>query len=136
MKLFIGNWQLLENKNLDKFLEYYGYGWLAIKAALIANVDAYFEKTENKDIIKRTIDSTFLKGIEEYNFDGNFHLNSADLRKKHSLRDGKIFSEVYLEQKFWTEEIIIEKDQLILNRYWNINNIAYNCTQIFKKVTN
>ena len=73
MDQYIGKWQLLENKNLEKFLEYYGYSWFSIKAALVANVDVYFEKTQNKDIIKRTIDSTFLKGIEEYNFDGNFH---------------------------------------------------------------
>ena len=32
--------------------------------ALVANVDVYFEKTRNKDIIKRTIDNTFIKGLE------------------------------------------------------------------------
>ena len=134
MDQFIGKWELVENKNLEKFLEYYGYSWFSIKAALVANVDVYFEKTRNKDIIKRTIDSTFIKGIEEYNFDGDFHKNSENLRKKHAFRENTIFSEVYLEQKFWTEQIRVEKDRLILNRYWNINNIAYNCTQIFKKI--
>ena len=133
---FIGKWQLLENKNLEKFLEYYGYGWLSIKAALVANVDVYFEKTNNPNVLKRTIDSTFLKGVEEYNFDGNFHKNNENLRKKHSFRKDTIFSEVYLEQKFWTEHINVVDDKLILNRYWNINDKAYDCTQIFKKVTN
>ena len=90
MDVFIGKWQLLENKNLEKFLQYYGYGWLSIKAALVANVDAYFEKTDNPNVIKRTIDSTFLKGVEEYNFDGNFNKNNENLRKKHSFREDTI----------------------------------------------
>ena len=133
MDQYIGKWQLLENKNLEKFLEYYGYSWFSIKAALVANVDVYFEKTRNKDIIKRTIDSTFLKGIEEYNFDGNFHKNSEDLRKKHSLRDGNIFSDVYLQQKFWTEEIMVENEKLILKRFWINGEEQCSCTQIFVK---
>ena len=133
MDVFIGKWQLLENKNLEKFLEYYGYGWLSIKAALVANVDAYFEKTDNPNVIKRTIDSTFLKGVEEYNFDGDFHKNNENLRKKHSLREGKIFSEVYLQQKFWTEEIMVENEKLILKRFWINGEEQCNCTQIFVK---
>ena len=48
MESFIGKWQLSENKNLEKFLEFYGwYSWFSIKAALIANVDVYFLKNSD-----------------------------------------------------------------------------------------
>jgi hypothetical protein len=133
MDKFIGKWELEENKNLDKFLEYYGYSWFSIKAALIANVDAYFEKTENPNIVKRTIDSTFIKGTEDYIFDGEFHLTSGNLNKKHNFENDIIYSEVHKENDIWTETVKIDQDKLILKRSWKINNKDLSCTQIFIK---
>ena len=134
MDKFIGKWQLEKNENLDKFLEFYGYSWFSIKAALIANVDAYFEKTNKPTIIKRTIDSTFLKGTEDYIFDSEFHMTSENLNKKHQFENDIIYSVVHKDKNNWSENIKIIDGKLILNRFWKIDNKDLSCSQIFKKV--
>ena len=134
MDKFIGKWQLEKNENLDKFLEFYGYSWFSIKAALIANVDAYFEKTNKPTIIKRTIDSTFLKGTEDYIFDSEFHMTSENLNKKHQFENDIIYSVIHKDKNNWSENIKIIDGKLILKRFWKIDNKDLSCSQIFKKV--
>jgi len=134
MDKFIGRWQLEKNENLDKFLEFYGYSWFSIKAALIANVDAYFEKTNKPTIIKRTIDSTFLKGTEDYIFDSEFHMTSENLNKKHQFENDIIYSVIHKDKNNWSENIKIIDGKLILKRFWKIDNKDLSCSQIFKKV--
>jgi hypothetical protein len=134
MEKFVGKWELEKNINLGKFLEYYGYNWFSIKAALLANVDAFFEKTEDPIIFKRTINSTFINGTENYILDNIFHTTPAKIEKKHSLIDGVIYSEVNNNGDLWTENIKIENDKLIINRFWEINKISLHSSQIFRKV--
>ena len=134
MDKFIGKWQLEKNENLDKFLEFYGYSWFSIKAALIANVDVYLEKTNKTTIIKRTIDSTFLKGTEDYIFDSEFHMTSENLNKKHQFENDIIYSVIHKDKNNWSENIKIIDGKLILNRFWKIDNKDLSCSQIFKKV--
>ena len=133
MENFIGKWQLSENKNLEKFLEFYGYSWFSIKAALIANVDVYFLKNSDANSLKRVIDSTFLKGEEIYDFTGKIITNSENLKKTHYIKDGEIFSNVNLDNKNWTEHLVIQQDKLILQRNFNYKDEDLSCTQIFFK---
>ena len=133
MESFIGKWQLIENKNLEKFLEFYGYSWFSIKAALIANVDVYFLKNNDPNSLKRIIDSTFLKGEEIYDFTGKVITNSENLKKSHTIENGEIFSKVILDNKNWKEHIVIKGDKLILKRFFNYNGEDLSCEQIFVK---
>lgn len=133
MDKFIGKWSLEKNENLGDFLQYYGYNWIIIKAALLANVDAYFEETINPAVFKRTIDSTFIKGTEEYILDGAFRTTPANIDKKHSLVDGIIYTEVIRNGNNWSENIKINGDTLTMTRTWTIEGIESGCVQIFRK---
>ena len=135
MENYIGKWRLEKNINLDGFLEYYGYNWLSRKAASCAEVDAIFEKTSSPNVIKRTIDSTFMKNSEFYKFDGKFYLNPENLKKKHLLKNNIIYTEVHKSTGNWNEQLSVEEDNLIVTRHWYRNKIMEKCIQIFKKVT-
>jgi hypothetical protein len=138
---FLGNWILETNKNLEEFLKFYEYSWFSMKAALLANVELIFKKTEIKNSIERTVNSTFLKGTELYTFDQQFHLNPENLKKKHILKTdtsgNSIIQSVILKNDnnliIWHEEAKILNDKLIITRYWNVGNSKYDCQQIFKK---
>ena len=141
MDSLIGKWKLLENKDLDKFLIFYGYGWVKRQLALVSNIDLKLEITENPNIIKRIIDSSFLSGEELYYIDNKFHKNNEGLDKQHELRDNKIYSKVQgtsfdgTKFIFWNEIIEIENDKLIVRRFWEENG-KQTCSQIFEKYSN
>ena len=133
MDKFIGTWKLETNENFDEFLTYYGYSWLGRQAALASNIDLTIEKPDKEHVIKRIVDSTFMKADELYIFDGNFYINQENLKKKHTFEDNCIISEVKGDSFEWNEKICIENDKMIIKRTWSNNGTEYICSQVFSK---
>ena len=142
LSIFVGNWELETNDNLEEFLKFYEYNWFSIKAALLASVHVNFSKSVSENSLNRTVFSTFLKGSEKYIFDKEFRLNSENLNKRHSLIENRlgefvINSEIVKKDNNlinWREQVKIENNKLHLSRFWNVGNTEYSCKQIFKKI--
>ena len=136
LSIFVGNWELETDDNLEEFLKFYEYNWFSIKAALLASVHVNFSKSVSENSLNRTVFSTFLKGSEKYIFDKEFRLNSENLNKRHSLIENRlgefvINSEIVKKDNNlinWREQVKIENNKLHLSDFgmWAILNIAVN----------
>ena len=139
MKEFLGKWELKKNENVDKFLKYFGYGWIKRKAALMSNIQLTLTFL-NENAFTRNINSTFMNTSEEYHLDGKERENSENLIKKHLYNSknkcivSEIKSSLQSQKKIkWTETVKFSNDILIIKRVWQENNVTNDCTQYFKK---
>ena len=130
MDNFIGTWKLETNENFDKFLKYYKYGWLKIQAALISNIDLTLTKTAENQY-NRIIDSTFMKATETYNIDGQYHANSENVNKKHTVVDEQLHTSANTDDIEWNEITQIINDKLVIERRWVEGGNQLTCKQIF-----
>ena len=135
MDSYFGKWKLQENINFGEFLTYYKYGWIKRKLALASYIDLSIEKTDNVNIIKRVIDSTFIKTEEEYDLTNVTKKNDLGYYKQHSMVGGEIHTQAEGNNISWQEIAKIEDNKLNIKRIWNENGIEKNCEQIFIKYT-
>ena len=143
METFIGTWVLETNENLDEFLTYYGYSWVKRKAALASNIDLTIDQIQTNNAIKRTIDSTFMKNSEIYNFNSEESENEENLIKSHLFHHdtNSIISNVKSSDSHplninWVETAQINGNKLIIKRSWLENGIQKYCTQNFVRKLN
>jgi hypothetical protein len=136
VKLFAGRWQLRKNsENFEKFLVYYGYGYLRRKVALITNAVVTLYSMDNSTLYK-VVDSTFLKLDEYMKTDGLWsEPNSEGLVKTHVLQSEKVMISKIRSTKdeniYWEEITEVNGKDLTITRKWGEHKV----TQLFTRLT-
>jgi hypothetical protein len=89
MSIFAGHWTVIENKNLDPFLESLGMSWLQRKAAAAANVTQEIKVEGNVF----TVITTNPKGPKTnvMTLDGSVQVVDTHVVVCHSIRADNIF---------------------------------------------
>ena len=132
---FAGNWKLLKNDaNLDAFMSFYGYGYLARKAAMLVNIHLKIVEMADNTLFK-TVSSTFMNIEELYLINGKENEPSREgLVKTHTFSAGTLISTIYKQSDSeikWTETMALGDNgtALMVTRYWN----SQSTTQTFIK---
>lgn len=133
MDIFIGKWKLEENVNFDEFLIYYNYNWIKRKLALASYIDLNIQKTDDENVLKRIIDSAFMKTEEDYNLNNIRQQNELGYYKSHQIIDGEIHTNADGKGITWKEFARIKNGKLHLTRTWHENGVEKTCDQIFSK---
>ena len=103
------------------------------KIALASYIDLTIEKTDRENVVKRIIDSTFMKTEEEYNLNNIKQRNELGYDKWHQVVNDEIHTRAEGNGIQWKEVAKIDGDKLYMTRIWKENDNEKNCVQIFVK---